>query len=69
MQRRILAVAALVTLFGLAAPAIASANHVGGSTGISWSNTGSAQGIAHRSPTGTAMKLTHDGVNYGRPRI
>ncbi|MDA8346234.1 MAG: hypothetical protein M0Z66_12230 [Thermaerobacter sp.] len=66
MQRKIFVVAVLSAMFAMAAPAVASANHL---NGVSWSNPGSAQGIAHRSATGQTEKTTHDGVNYGRPRI
>lgn len=59
-------VALLIGAGALVAPAAALANHVGN---ISYSNPGSAQGIAHRSPTGTFNKMTHDGVNYGKIRV
>jgi hypothetical protein len=60
VKHRILSLcAALALLVGF--PALASANVV---NGTAVANSGSAQALVHRSPTGQAMKTQHDGVVY-----
>ncbi|QSO48360.1 hypothetical protein [Alicyclobacillus mengziensis] len=65
MKKLILSVATVASvLTATAVPAFANVIHSNGSTGtpmMMGSNSGSTQGQAHRSSTGTQNKFTHDG--------
>lgn len=65
MKKLILSVATAASIFCVtAAPAFANVIHSNGSTGtpiMMGSNSGSTQGQANRSATGTLNKFSHDG--------